>query len=173
MRPEPHSVSAIRWRSLTQINRARWPGPAVHALDNHGLSPARILKKVSTVIDAVPTTFTADITLGYPSAVSNNSAGQDLIASSVVNSLSGAASFFAASHAFASDTAGVPVDVTFKNVGNAAGYKPSTSQKPLWQAAGLSFNPGGMFDIILLTTTNNSGANVNVQLVVEYVPNAG
>jgi hypothetical protein len=134
-----------------------------------------VIKKVSTVIDAVPTTFTADITLGFPSAASpvSNGAAQEANGSTIVNNLSGASAFFQAAHAFASDTAGLPVEVTFRNVGNAAGYKPSKSFQPLWQAAGLQSNPGGMLDIILLTTLSNVGANVNVQLAVEYVPSVG
>ena len=125
-----------------------------------------IVKRVTVVVDALPTTFTADITLGFPSLVAAQSAGQDANANTVV-----AAAFFQAGYAFASDTAGLPVDVTFKNV--AAGYKPSKAFQPLWQAAGLASNPGGMFDVILLTTITNAGANVNVQLAVEYVPNLG
>jgi hypothetical protein len=132
-----------------------------------------IVKKVTVVCDALPTTFTADITLGFPSAINAQSAGQDANANSVVNSLSGAAAFFQAAHAFASDTAGVPVEVTFKNVGNAAGYKPSKAFQPLWQAAGLASNPGGFFDVVLLTTITNAGANVNVQLSVDYIPSVG
>lgn len=95
------------------------------------------------------TTLTGDLTIYYSDATidfTGSSSGD----SGVVNSLSGTSALFA--HAKAMSTADTPVNVTNAN----AKYDVSLRHKALWDAAGLSSDPGGFFDIVFVTTTTNS-----------------
>lgn len=56
------------------------------------------------------------------------------------------------------------------DVTNAAGTYPTDKrEQPLWQAIGLSADPGGTFDIGVQVTAANTGAAGRVGLEVEYV----
>lgn len=59
-------------------------------------------------------------------------------------------------------------DVT--NVGTS--YPTDKREQPLWQAIGLSADPGGTFDIGIVVTTANTGAAGRVGLEVHYVDNS-
>jgi hypothetical protein len=59
-------------------------------------------------------------------------------------------------------------DVTNNPIGS--GYTPDKRNMPLWQAAGLTSDPGGFFDIVLsLTTAITTGTGIMV-LDAYYVP---
>jgi hypothetical protein len=55
------------------------------------------------------------------------------------------------------------------SVAAATGYKPSMAIQPLWQAAGLTQDPFGFFDISFLTTATNVGAAVKQTMRVRGV----
>jgi hypothetical protein len=74
-------------------------------------------------------------------------------------------SFFAAAKSLA--TTQDRVDVT--NTGTT--YPTDKREQPLWQAIGLSADPGGTFDIGVKVTTANTGAGGRVGLEVQYVDN--
>lgn len=54
---------------------------------------------------------------------------------------------------------------------NANAYPTDKREQPLWQAIGLSADPGGTFDIGIQVTAANTGAAGRVGLEVEYVDN--
>lgn len=74
---------------------------------------------------------------------------------------------------FASDvdlTSAVPqTDETFQHQANSGSYDPSMINKRLWDALGLSSDPGGFFDIVLTvhTTAITTGTG-KIALQVEY-----
>jgi hypothetical protein len=115
------------------------------------------------------TTFTADVTVYY----SDNTLDMVGIGqgdSGLVNSLSGTSSLFAHAEAVGGFTVGVPTDVTFLNSAAATGYNWTTYTEPLWQAAGLSSDPGGFFDIVFYTTaTNSTAATAQIGMKVTFV----
>lgn len=57
------------------------------------------------------------------------------------------------------------------DVTGAGSYTTDKREQPLWQAIGLSADPGGTFDIGVQVTTANTGAAGRVGLEVEYVDN--
>lgn len=133
------------------------------------LPTTAIVKKVEVqhcnISGATLTTFTADVTLYYSDQTLDMvGAGQGN--SGLVNSLNGSASLFANAHAFAGDTAGAFVDVT----DSAGNYPASLVNQPLWQAAGLSQDPGGFFDLVFLTdgATNSLTGTVQVAARVQF-----
>lgn len=107
--------------------------------------------KVSLEVDGTITTLTGDVTLYY-SDLSSDEVGSGAGLSGLVNNLSGASALFATAYAAGGQTAGVIQDITNKS-GN---YGPLARQKELWDAAGLSSDPGGFFDVVFLTTATNS-----------------
>ncbi len=77
----------------------------------------------------------------------------------------GSGSIFAAATSFA--TVQDRVDVT--NTGTT--YPTDKREQPLWQAIGLTADPGGFFDIGVKVTTANTGAAGRLGLEVQYVDN--
>lgn len=133
------------------------------------LPSTAIVKKVEVqhclISGGTLTTFTADVTIYYSdNTLDMVGAGQG--DSGLVNSLSGSSALFADAHAFGSDTAGAFVDVT----DSAGNYPASLVNEPLWQAAGLSSDPGGFFDIVFLTdgATNSISGTVQMAIRVSF-----
>lgn len=115
-------------------------------------------------------TFTGDITLYYSDEALDES-GASAGNTGLVNSLSGTSSLFAHAEAMGGYTNGVVTDVTNHN---DKAYPPSAKEQPLWQAAGLASDPGGFFDVTIVTTATNTIAagntfGVEVQFVLPYV----
>lgn len=54
---------------------------------------------------------------------------------------------------------------------NSNAYPTDKREQPLWQAIGLTADPGGTFDIGIKITTANTGAAGRVGLEVQYVDN--
>lgn len=121
-----------------------------------------VISAVEVEHDGTVTTFTGDITIFY-SDQTLDEVGVGQGNTGLVNSLSGANALFAQAHAFGSDTAGAIVNVTNANLK----YPPTARIQALWQAAGLTSDPGGFFDIVVQTTATNSltaGANVGLRV---------
>lgn len=80
------------------------------------------------------------------------------VAGTVIN-----ATLFASAFSFASAVA-EPTDV----VNQAGNYPVTLRNEPLWQAAGLTADPGGWFDVVLVSTVNDTvGALIGLE--VEFV----
>lgn len=109
-----------------------------------------IVKHVLAHLDAAVVTFTGDIGLYYAQAL-------DGTAGAVID-----ADFFASAVALAAIV--TPTDYT-RESGVYTGVK---SQKELWDAAGLTSDPGGYFDVVITLTATSSGGAVPF-LEVEYV----
>lgn len=111
------------------------------------------VKHVRACLDAAVTTFDADIGVYYAddaltnAAVAGTAISQALFASAVDL------------HAII-----VPTDYTFESTT----YVASKRVQPLWQAAGLTSDPGGFLDICMTNTSTTSGAPV-MWAEVEYV----
>lgn len=82
-----------------------------------------------------------------------------------VPAFTGSGTFFAAAQTLA--VAQNRVDVTNAN----AAYPTNLREQPIWQAIGLSADPGGFFDIGIQVTTANTGAAGRAGLEVQYVDN--
>lgn len=118
--------------------------------------------RVELEVDGTLTTLTGDVTIYY-SDLAADEVGISSGKSGLVNSLSGAAALFATAYAAGGQTSGAIVEVTNKS-GN---YGPLARQKELWDAAGLSQDPGGFFDVVFLTTAASSltnGATLGAQV---------
>lgn len=113
------------------------------------------VKHVFACLDAAVTTFDADIGLYY----SDNT--QDGTQATLQGTVISAAFFASAVDLHAIIT---PTDYVFEATTNVAAKR----LQPLWQAAGLSSDPGGFFDIALTSTSTTSGAPV-VHLEAQYV----
>jgi hypothetical protein len=109
------------------------------------------------------TTFTGDVTLYY-SDDTIDEVGASAGDTGVVNSLSTTAALFAHALALGSQTAGVVVDITSQNVA----YTPTMKTEPLWQAAGLTTDPGGFFDITFAETSTESESAAVIGVEVQY-----
>ena len=110
------------------------------------------------------TTFTGDVTIYY-SDETLDQVGASYANSGVVNSLSTTAALFAHTYVWGSATAGVPVDITNQN---ATTYTPIMRTQPLWQAAGLTSDPGGYFDITIYETSTVSCSGATIVFTVYY-----
>lgn len=104
-------------------------------------SNAYVIDLTLTTAD-IGTTATADIGLYYPTTHSNGGTVIDVDAYASAVSLKDGA----LSHS----------DIRFES-GAAAGLYTNAS-KPLWQAAGLSSDPGGEFDLAMTLTANTDAA---------------
>ena len=107
-------------------------------------------------LDASVTTFTGDITLYYSDTWQDGTdanAGTGAVAAHI----------YKTAYAMASLTA--PTEVYMG--GNITG---ANLGKRLWEDAGLSTDPGGMFDIVIVTTATNSGTS-NVNAAVRFASN--
>lgn len=127
--------------------------------------PSRaVVKHVRVDYKGTITTLTGDITVYY-SDEALDQVGISFGKTGVVNSLSTTASLFAHDHAFGSDTAGAIVEVTDAN----SAYGPLARNKELWDACGLTSDPGGFFDIVIVTSATNNVSAADVGLEVVYV----
>lgn len=108
------------------------------------------------------TTLTGSTTLYYSDAPGDYT-GISTGKTGLVNSLSGSSALFANATAMA--TVDTPVDVTNK----AGNYSHANRNKELWDAAGLSSDPGGFFDIVFTpTSTNSLTAGATIGATVMY-----
>lgn len=116
-------------------------------------STARV-KRVEACLDAAVTTFDADIGVYYPTGgpVPSGTANGTVI--------------LAALFASAVDLHAIIVPTGYLD--ESTTYTAAKRQQPLWQAAGLTSDPGCMLDIVLTSTSTNSGAAIPY-LAVEYV----
>ncbi len=122
------------------------------------------IKHVSIDYSGTITTMTGDVTLFY-SDETLDQVGASQGNSGVVNSLTTTAALFAHALALGSQTAGAVVDITDQN----SAYPPTARNKALWDAAGLSTDPGGMFDIVFMNTSTMNLSAAKVGLEVQYV----
>ncbi len=107
-----------------------------------------IVKHLDVKLDAAVTTFTADFGCYYSTGSADGTLAAN--AGSAVNSTSGS-QLFGAAVALASQ-------VTFIDL--AQNLTAAKLDKELWDACGLSTDPGGFFDIVATTTTTTSGAPI-------------
>ncbi|HTQ17498.1 hypothetical protein [Mycobacterium sp.] len=110
------------------------------------LKSSAILHGLKLWLDATVTTFTGDVTLYY----SDNSLDGSV---AVANSGAVVAHLFQTALALAS----VVTPTEYLLGGNVKG---ANIGQPLWQMAGLSYDPMCYFDVVILTTATNSGAPV-------------
>lgn len=110
-----------------------------------------VVKHVRVCMDAAVTTFTNDIGVYYSDDASKPAADGTVID----------ADFFGSAVALAAIVA--PTDYINESGNNDAAQR----QQPLWQAVGLSSDPGVQLDIVLTNTATNSGAGV-VYMEVEF-----
>jgi hypothetical protein len=116
------------------------------------------VKKVEYVQDSATTTTTWDVGLYYSDATDDGTQKQ-YQGTKIVDDL------------FASAYAGASIveytDITFQN----ASYLPSDTRKQIWDAAGLSGDPGGYFDVTLtLTTTVSGSAAISLRVTYTTAP---
>lgn len=110
------------------------------------------------------TTLTGDLTIYYSDATIDET-GSSQGNTGVVNSLSTTNSLFA-SAITSMATEDTPVDATNLN----GKYPVAARSKALWDAAGLTTDPGGFFDIVFATTATNSlTAGATLGLRASYV----
>lgn len=112
-----------------------------------------IVKHVWACLDASVTNFQADIGVYYGT-------GQDTPVDLRGDAID--ADFFASAVDF--DSVVVPTQYTMES----AVYTVPDMFKPLWDAVGLSADPGGSFDIVFTSTETTDGAPV-MYCAVEYV----
>lgn len=112
-----------------------------------------IVKKVVACLETAVTTFTVDIGVYYDSSTAR---AEDLRSDVIDADLFGSAVALAA--------VVVPTEYTMESTQ----YSCTEIMQPLWQAAGLSANPGGMLDIVLTTTATNADAGT-VYVRVEFI----
>jgi hypothetical protein len=127
------------------------------------------VKKVFACLETTSgvTTFTADIGLYYSTCPNGNDGTKQSNVATVVSGTTGPtvvdADFFASAVALAAIV--TPTDYT-----NESGtYTLAKRVQPIWQAAGLSADPGGMLDIVLTLTATASGA-AKPYLYCEFAP---
>jgi hypothetical protein len=104
------------------------------------------VKKIELESAAQGATFTVNIGLYYADDVRYLAPGNSLLAGTVID-----ADFFGS--AVVLTNAVTPTDVT-----NEGGfYSLDERELPLWDAAGLTADPGGYFDIVITTTVAGTG----------------
>ena len=124
------------------------------------------VKRIMACIESTSgvTTFTADIGLYYSTSPYDGT--QQSKVAVVVSGTTGPtvvdADFFGSAVALAAIV--TPTDYTNES-GNITNAK---RMQPIWQAAGLSSDPGGYFDVVLTLTATASGA-AKPYVMVEYV----
>ena len=118
-----------------------------------------MVRRVFLTAVAGMTTLAGDIGVYKTTA---NSAG----VTTGVAANTGSGSIFAAAASMA--TVQNQTDVT--NTGT--NYPTDKREQPLWQAIGLTADPGGFFDIGIKVTTANTGAAGRVGLEVQYADNS-
>lgn len=116
-----------------------------------------IIKDIKAWLDAAATTLTGDIGVYYSSAGDGTSTGNTGL---VID-----ADFFASAVAL-----GAVVTKTEYSTESGT-YTGAKRKQPLWQAVGLTADPGGFFDIVLTTTaTNSDAATLNVEVLYVMPP---
>ena len=127
------------------------------------------VKRVLACIESTSgvTTFTADIGLYYSTSTIMDGTKQSNVAVVVSGTtgptvVSGCQALFGSAVALAAIV--TPTDYTNES-GNITNAK---RMQPIWQAAGLSSDPGGYFDVVLTLTATASGA-AKPYVMVEYV----
>ena len=114
------------------------------------------LQSIKVWLDAAKTTFTGDITLYYSDTWQD---GTD------ANAGTGAVAAHVYKTAYAMAALVTPTEVYLG--GNITG---ANLGKRLWEDAGLTTDPGGMFDIVVVTTATNSGAG-QFNMTVDFASN--
>ena len=121
--------------------------------------PSRaIIKQVKLSLDAAVTTFTVDVGWYYSTSTTDGTPAASQ--GTAVNTTSGSQL-----HGTAIALASIVVPTEYTN--ESTNYTAAKRQQPVWQACGLTTNPGGYFDLTLTTTTTNSGGPV-VYAEVQY-----
>lgn len=113
------------------------------------------VKHVRAWLDATVTTFTADIGVYYSTSTSDGTPA-DLLGDAIDADRFGSAIALA----------GIIIPTDYTNESTA--YVAAKRLQPLWQACGLTVDPGGYFDIGFTATATNSDA-ATAYLEVEFV----
>ncbi len=114
-----------------------------------------VVKDLKIAVDTTVTTLTCDIGLSY----STGNDGTPIALQGTVLD----ADFFASGVDLKTKTSG-PVS----QMNESATYTAAKRLQPIWQAAGLTSDPKGYFDVVLTNTATNSGAAV-IYCCVEFV----
>ncbi len=114
-----------------------------------------MVKSVMLALDAAAATFDVDIGLYYSDGQND---GTSVINQGTVIS----ATLFAS--AFVAGSVVEWQEVAFQ----AATFLPSMTSEPIWKAAGLASDPGGMFDVVLTIVTGATSGAANASVKVEY-----
>ena len=115
-----------------------------------------VVKNVMVENTALGALVTGDIGLYYPATSPDLAIGQTALAAINAGFFGTAVSLVAAS---------APVDVT-----NESGvYTLDKRNQPIWQAVGLTADPGGKFDVVITQLGAATAAAGFVRLVVTYV----
>jgi len=110
------------------------------------------LQSLKLWLDAAVTTFTADVTLYYSdTSLDGTDANSGLVTAHVFTTATAFAAITTATEYFLGG------NIKGANVW-AATPTAGTYGDPLWKLADLAADPGGFFDITLVTTTTTSGA---------------
>lgn len=117
-----------------------------------------VIKDILVSVDVTVTTCTHDIGVWYGSGLDVPVA----VRGTVIDG-----DFFASGVDLKTKTSG-PVS----QMNESATYTAAKRLQPLWQAAGLSSDPGGTFDIVLTSTATASGAAVIYTSVQFVLPGA-
>lgn len=117
-----------------------------------------IVKKVAWANAATVTVVDCDVGLYYSDVADGTSAANVAASGTAIS-----AAFFA-SAVDMKTLVTAWTEITFES----GTYTPTKAVQPLWQAAGLSTDPGGFFDIAFTNTSTTNGAPV-LSGYVEYV----
>ncbi len=111
------------------------------------LPTAAKVKSVKLWLDAAVTTFTGNVGIYYSTSSSDGTPKANQ--GTAVN-----ATFFGSAVALAA------VIEPTETSGQSGTYVGALRMKQLWDALGLSTDPGGFFDLVVTTTATNNGAGV-------------
>lgn len=117
-----------------------------------------VVKSVQACLDAAGTTITGDIGVYYSDNATDGTKAANATNPPTVVSVS----LFAATLALAA------VIEPTEYSGQSGTFTGAARNQPLWQAAGLSSDPGGYFDVAL-TLTSEAGSTSNVSIIVRFV----
>lgn len=112
-----------------------------------------VVKRVEACIETAVTTFTVDIGVYYDTSVGRDADNRG----DVID-----ADLFASAVALAAVI--TPTDYTMESTQ----YSCTEIMQPLWQAAGLSADPGGLLDIVATATATSNGTS-DLYLRVSFV----
>lgn len=119
-----------------------------------------VVKRVRACLNAAVTTFTVDIGLYYSNTNDGTSSTNVAAADTAID-----ADFFGSAVALAAIV--VPTEYTRES----GEYSVAEMFQEVWQAAGLSTDPGGFFDVVMTTTatTNDNSVALIPYLSCEYI----